>query len=73
MLLAQAGMSPAYCLARFEELGARGGIDGGQTLTHRLAETDAQHFTLRLAVGYSAFGDLFRSRQGLFEITPVKK
>jgi hypothetical protein len=34
----------AYCLARFEELGVRGGIDGEQTLTHRLAETDAQHF-----------------------------
>jgi hypothetical protein len=34
----------AYCLARFEELGARGRIDGEQTLTHRLAETDAQHF-----------------------------
>ena len=34
----------AYYLARFKELGARGGIDGEQTLTHRLAETDAQHF-----------------------------
>jgi hypothetical protein len=44
MFLAQAGMLPAYCLARFEELGARGGIDGAQTLTHRLAETDAQRF-----------------------------
>ena len=34
----------AYYLARFKELGARGGIDGEQALTHRLAETDAQHF-----------------------------
>ena len=31
-------------LASIEELGARGGIGGEQTMTHRLAETDAQHF-----------------------------
>ena len=38
----------AYYLARFEELGARGGIDGEQTLTHRLAETDAQHLHVEI-------------------------